>query len=68
MEYEMGDYLMLENMQIVAGWTDFRLNNGFKLDLLISMTGLEGYSFNECLQLSTVATLEGVNIPFLHIN
>ena len=50
MECEMGDYFMLENMQIVAGWTDFRLNNGFKFDLLISMKGLEGYSFNECLQ------------------
>ena len=68
MECEMGDYFTLETMQIVPGWTDFRLNNGFKLDLLISMKGLDGYSFNECLQLSTIATIEGVNIPFLHIN
>jgi hypothetical protein len=64
----MGDYYMLESMQIVPGWTDFRLNNDLKLDLLIKMKVPEGYSFNEYLQFSTIATIEGVNIPFLPIN
>lgn len=59
---------MLETMQIIPGWTDFRLNNGLKLDLLTNMKGLEGYSFDECLKLATIAEIEDVKIPFIHIN
>lgn len=67
-ECEVGDYPMIENMQFVAGWTDFHLNNNLRLDILIDMKGLEGYSFDECLQLASVADIESVKIPFLHIN
>jgi len=31
-ESGMGDYYMLETIQFVPGWTDFRLNNGLRLD------------------------------------
>lgn len=67
-EYGMGDYFMLKTLQIVPGWTDFRLNNGLKLDLLIDMKGLEGYTFDECHQVAVIADIEGISIPFLHIN
>jgi len=67
-EAGMGDYFMMERMQFVPGWTDFRLNNGMKLDILTSMKGLESYTFNECLQMATVAEIENVKVPFLHIN
>jgi len=67
-EYGMGDFPMLKTLQIVPGWTDFRLNNGLKLDLLINMKGLEGYTFDECLSMATIAEIEAVKIPFLHIN
>jgi hypothetical protein len=65
---KMGDYPMIETMQFVPGWTEFYLNNGLRLDILINMKGLEGYSFDECLQMASIADIEGVNIPFLHIN
>jgi len=39
-----------------------------RLDILIDMKGLEGYTFDECLQMASVADIEGVDIPFLHIN
>lgn len=65
---EMGDYPMLEYMQFIPGWTDFHLNNGLRLDILIDMKGLEGYTFKECLELASVADIENVNVPFLHIN
>ncbi len=32
------------------------------------MKGLEHYSFEECLELASSANLNGVNVPFLHIN
>ena len=64
----MGDFPMLEYMQFVPGWTDFHLNNNMRLDILIDMKGLEGYTFDECLQMASVADIEGIDIPFLHIN
>lgn len=65
---KMGDFPMVEYMQFVPGWTEFYLNNGLRLDILIDMKGLEGYTFEECLQMASIADIENVNIPFLHIN
>jgi hypothetical protein len=65
---DMGDYPMLEYMQFIPGWTDFHLNNGLRLDILIDMKGLEGYTFEECLEKASVADIENINVPFLHIN
>lgn len=67
-EYSGIDLYMMESLQIVPGWTDFRLKNGFKLDLLVFMKGLEQYSFEECLSQSNIADISGVKVPFLHIN
>lgn len=64
----MGDLPMLEYMQFIPGWTDFHLNNNMRLDVLIDMKGLEGYTFEECLKMASVADIESVSIPFLHIN
>lgn len=67
-ECGMGDYDMLETMQFVPGWTDFNLMNGLRLDIMVNMKGLEGYSFDECLNMASIADIEGVKVPFLHIN
>lgn len=67
-EAGMGNYFMLETMQFVPGWTDFRLNNGMRLDIMVNMKGLESFSFNECLNVATSAEIDGIKIPFLHIN
>lgn len=64
----MGDYFMMERMQFVAGWTDFTLNNAFKLDIMVVMKGLEAYTFDECFQIATIAGIENIKIPFLHLN
>jgi hypothetical protein len=64
----MGDYPMIEYMQFIPGWTEFYLNNGLRLDILVDMKGLEGYTFDECLQKASIADIENVRIPFLHIS
>ena len=60
--------LNLEEFQFIPGWTDFHIGPGLKLDVLIKMVGLEGYSFAECLEVASIAEIEGVLIPFLQIN
>ncbi|WP_419800623.1 nucleotidyltransferase [Mucilaginibacter sp.] len=65
---EMSDFPMIEHMQFVPGWTQFHLNNNLILDILIDMKGLEGYSFDECLGMASVADIDEVKVPFLHLN
>lgn len=67
-DYSTIDYFMIEDMQIVPGWTYFNLNNGTRLDLMVSMKGLEQYTFDDCLEAATIATIKDIPIPFLHIN
>ncbi|MEO5595416.1 MAG: nucleotidyltransferase [Chitinophagaceae bacterium] len=66
-ELNMGDYESMETIQFVPGWVDFALNNGVRLDIMTSLKGVN-LSFDECLQLAPVAEIDGVMIPFLHIN
>lgn len=63
-----GDYPSLETLQFVPGWTQFYVGDGIVLDIMTSMKGLEGKSFDECLSHARVADLNGVLVPFLHIN
>ncbi|MEQ1677309.1 MAG: nucleotidyltransferase [Chitinophagaceae bacterium] len=67
-KYSGLDLFMMERMQIVPGWTPFNLNNGTQLDLMVSMKGLEGVPFDECLAKASIADIDDVKVPFLHIN
>lgn len=62
------DELDLEDFQFLPGWTDFHIGPGVKIDVLINMKGIEGFSFDKCLELATIAEIENINVPFLHIN
>lgn len=62
------DEIDLEEFQFVPGWTDFYIGTGIVLDILVEMVGIEGYTFDECLKISSVAEIEDVPVPFLHIN
>ena len=67
-ELEYGDFSSFETIQFVPGFTQFYIANGIILDIMTSMKGLENYSFDECHQQATIADLEGVEVPFLHLN
>jgi hypothetical protein len=59
---------MLDTLEIVPGWTYFHLNNGVRLDLMVSVKGLEETGFADCLSMASKADIGDVIIPFLHIN
>ncbi|MBO9619208.1 MAG: hypothetical protein J7539_09260 [Niabella sp.] len=63
-----GDYPSFETMQFVPGCTQFYIAHGLVLDIMTSMKGLEHLSFDECLQMATIADLGAIKVPFLHIN
>jgi len=62
------DELNLKDFEFVPGWTNFYIGTGIELDVLINMVGLEGYSFDECLLMASIAEFEQVEVPFLQIN
>lgn len=67
-ELGYGDFRSIETMDFVPGWTSFYVGNMIELDIMTKMKGLENYTFAECLDIASVAELEGIAVPFLHIN
>lgn len=67
-ELDYGDYPMLETMEFISGWTSFVVNDALELDIMTSMKGLEHLSFDECYAMASIAEIDEVKIPFLHIN
>jgi len=59
--------ISFEALQFVPGWTNFYIGAGIQLDIMTSLKGVD-LSFDECLQMAPVAEIEGVMVPFLHIN
>jgi len=59
--------ISFEEIQFVPGWTNFYIGTGVLLDIMTSLKGVD-LSFDECLQMAPVAEIEGVRVPFLHIN
>ena len=66
-ELGYGDFEAIETMEFIAGWTSFYAA-GVELDIMTSMKGLEKYSFDECYAVCNKADIDGVMVPFLHIN
>ena len=64
----LGDLKALLTIQFIPGWTNFYLENGVRLDILTSVKGLEEFSFDDAYDLASIADIEGVKVPFLHIN
>lgn len=67
-ELGQGDIVSLETIQFIPGWTSFYVGPGIELDIMTSMKGLEEHSFEECLSMASIASLDGIKVPFLHIN
>ena len=57
-----------KNYILYLAGTIFYIGNGLELDILISMKGLEGLTFDLCLNLAKVAEIENIKVPFLNIN
>lgn len=66
-ELKYGDYPSLETMQFVPGWTTFYAA-GIELDIMTAMKGLEDEQFEQCYAMSNKADIDGIIVPFLHIN
>jgi len=64
---DFGDFPMIETMQFVAEWSSIK-HGDIELDIMTNMKGLENLTFDDCLARASVAEIDGIEIPFLHIN
>lgn len=67
-ELGYGDFPSIETMEFVPGWTSFYIGQAIELDIMTTMKGLEDYTFVECMDIASIADLDGIIVPFLHIN
>lgn len=64
---DFGDFPMIETMQFVPGWSSIKYGD-IELDIMTNMKGLEDLTFDDCLTKASIAEIDGIEIPFLHIN
>lgn len=55
------------NFQFAPGWNIFHIGEGMQLNITTEMVGIES-TFTECLAMASLAEIEGLTVPFLHIN
>jgi hypothetical protein len=66
-DLDYADLPAIETMQFIPGWSSLNVG-GIELDIMTEMKGLEGLTFEECFSKASIADLDGIKIPFLHIN
>lgn len=58
----------LETMDWVAGWTGFRLENGFEVEIMASIAGFDAADLPDCLTRAEFVTFGEISFPTLHLD
>jgi predicted nucleotidyltransferase len=64
-EIGLGDIESIDTMQFVTGWTQFSLDNGFRLDIMSNIKGLENRNFNELLDAAKTLMVDDIPVKFM---
>jgi hypothetical protein len=59
--------LSWEEIQFIPGWSDFYIEAGIRLDIMIDMKGLTDISYDVAYNSANIAQIEGLHIPFLNM-
>lgn len=67
-EIDLGDLEGIETMQLIPNWSSITLHSGIEPDIMTYLKGLDQGKFDECYELSPVASIENVKVRSLQIN
>jgi hypothetical protein len=67
-ELEYADLPQLTSLEFVPGFITFLLNSGLELDVMTWLKGFSADKFDNCFQYASIATINDLDVPFLHIN
>lgn len=62
------DYSAFKTLEFIPGWTCFRFESGFEIDIMTDVKGLGKEHFEECFGIAPVSDILGVPVRFLHYN
>lgn len=63
-----GEFEMLMNVPIIAGYCEIIMDDGMYADLMTDIRGLEQSNFDEYFEMATVDNLDGYVVRYLHYN
>jgi hypothetical protein len=58
----------IETMEFIPGWSSIYIASGIELDIMTRLKSFEQEEFDDCYKTASIADIEGVIVPFLHIN
>jgi hypothetical protein len=64
----IGDFEVLETMDIIPGYTTIMLDGGMELGIFTTLPGYENTPFPEIFKDALKAEMDGTVVPFLHLN
>lgn len=64
----IGDFVQLETMDFVPGWTSIMLDSGLELDIMTRLSGFEKQEFDACYGIAQRASINQIEVYFLHLN
>lgn len=67
-ELNYPDLPQIETIDFVPGFTTFLLDSGLELDVMTWFKGFKSEKFDECYTYASIAKIQDLEIPFLHIN
>lgn len=67
-DLDYADLPQIETIDFVPGFTTFLLNSGLELDVMTWLEGFEKEDFDTCYEYASIAQIQDLEIPFLHIN
>jgi hypothetical protein len=63
-----GDFDMLMNIPIIAGYCEIMMDNGMYADLMTDIPGLEKSEFDTYYKMATVDIIDNIPVRFIHYN
>jgi predicted nucleotidyltransferase len=64
----IGDFELLETMDIIPGYTTILLDNGMELDIFTKISGFEENDFSELFEQAVEMEINNITVKFLHLN
>lgn len=65
---DFGDFEAFETIDFIPEWSALRLPSGMELDLMTYLKGFDQSNFSTCYKMASIAQIQGIEVPFLHIN
>jgi predicted nucleotidyltransferase len=58
----------VERMEFIPGWSSIYIASGIELDIMTKLKSFEQEKFDDCYKIASIADINGVKVPFLHLN